>query len=196
MSPSFRRPAMVSVAGLVLAAIVAAPVSARPLAHEHYSGGESGTWDDCGLELEFQGSWHGLFTLKEGRAGDPTPYLTDNYEWDWFNYNPANGKWFTEHGQAIYKDLQITLLEGTTYRFIAQEAGYPYEIRTSDGETIVMDQGLLRYQFDVDTKGDDDLDNDEFIEGSDLLLADHGAHPVWHMTGDEYCALVNDLLGD
>ena len=78
--------------------------------------------------------------------------------------------------------------------FTAQEAGSPYTITTSDGRKIVMDRGLLRFQFDVHTKNDDDLDNDEFIDGTDELLADHGSHPRWHMSDDEYCALVNELL--
>jgi hypothetical protein len=43
------------------------------------------------------------------------------------------------------------------YRFIAQESGSPYTIRTAGGTKVIKDRGLLRYQFDVDTKGDADL---------------------------------------
>jgi hypothetical protein len=194
MSSTVRRLAILGIASLVLGAVAAAPASAGTLAHEHYSWEESGEWDGCGPTYEYEAYGSGLFTLKPGHAGDPTPYLTDNYEWHWINRNPANGKWFAEDGQAIYKDVKITNLHGTVYRFIAEEAGSPYTITTSDGAKIIMDRGLLRYQFDVDTKGDDDLDNDEFIDGTDVLLADRGAHPVWHMTGDDYCAVVADLL--
>lgn len=194
MSTRIRRLAVAAAAVLALTSLAVAPTAAGTLAHEHYSDGESGTWDDCGYEYEFEGRWEGLFTLKPGRAGNPTPYLTDNYEWHWINRNPDNGKWFSERGQATYKDVKITHLEGTVYRFIAQESGSPYTIRTSDGEIISMDRGLLRYQFDVDTKGDDDLDNDVFIDDSWSLVADHGAHPFFHMTDEDYCTIVNDLL--
>jgi len=194
MSNVVRRGALIVSAVLVLAAVAAAPVAGGTLEHEHYEGSDAGEWSDCGPTYEFEGSWSGLFTLKAGRAGDPTPYLTDNYEWDWINRNPENGKWFAEHGNGQYKDVKITNLGGTIYRFVAQESGSPYTIVTSDGQRISVDMGLLRYQFDVDTKGDSDLENDEFIEGSDVLLADHGSHPQWHRTQDEYCAIVNDLL--
>jgi len=193
MSSLVRRLALTVSAALALVA-VAGPVAAKPLVHERYEGSDAGEWSDCGPTYEFEGEWSGLFTLKSGRAGDPTPYLTDNYEWDWINRNPANGKWFTEHGNGLYKDLQITNLHGTVYRFIAQESGSPFTIVTSDGRKISMDRGLLRVQFDVDTLGDADLDNDIFVEGSDSLIADHGGHPQWHRTGEEYCAIVNELL--
>ena len=194
MSSTIRRLAIATSVVLASIAIAAAPVSAGTLAHEHYSGSDAGTWSDCGPTYEFEGRWEGLFILKPGRAGDPTPYLTDNYEWHWINRNPENGKWFSERGQGQYKDVKITNLSGTVYRFIAQESGSPYTITTSDGEKISMDRGLLRYQFDVDTLGDDDLDNDIFIEGSDSLIADHGSHAQWHRTFEEYCDIVNDLL--
>ena len=194
MTSLVRRMALIVSAALAVAAMVAAPATAGSLAHERYEGSDAGTWSGCGPTYEFEGRWSGLFTLKAGHAGDPTPYLTDNYEWHWINRNPANGKWFTEAGQAQYKDVMITNLHDTVYRFIAQNSGSPYTITTSDGRKFVMDRGLLRYQFDVDTQGDDNLDNDVFLEGSDSLIADHGSHPVWHMTGDDYCDVVNELL--
>lgn len=194
MSPMLRRIALVSGAILALGAVAVGPVAAGPLVWERYEGSDSGEWSDCGPTYEFEGVWGGLFTIKAGRGDNPTPYLTDNYHWDWINRNPANGKWFTEHGNGLYKDVKITHLQGTIYRFVAQESGSPFTIVTSDGRKISVDRGLLRYQFDVDTKGDDDLDNDEFIEGSDQLLGDHGSHAQWHRTQDEYCAIVNELL--
>ena len=70
--------------------------------------------------------------------------------------------------------------------------GLAVTILTSDG-AISVDRGCYatvrrRHQ------GRRDLDNDEFIEGSDVLLGDHGSHAQWHRTQDEYCAIVNDLL--
>jgi hypothetical protein len=190
-----RRFFAVGLAVLAIAAIVA-PVSAKPLVREHYSDSDAGEWSCGDLEgLTFEATFEGVFSLKEGRAGDPTPYLTDNYHWEYINRNPANGKWFREEGQGQYKDLQITNLGGTLYRFIAQESGPAFTIYTSDGRKLVVDHGLLRYQFDVDTLGDDDLENDIHFDDTFLLTADHGSHPVWHMTGDEYCAIVQELLG-
>jgi hypothetical protein len=194
MGSTVRRSMVVAATLIVALAVGVSPAMARLLEQDRYSGSEAGTWDDCGHTYEYEGRWEGLFTLKAGRAGDPTPYLTDNYAWHWVNRNPENGKWFTERGQGLYKDVRITHLGGTTYRFIAHESGSPYTIRTSDGERISMDRGVLVFQFDVDTQGDDDLDNDVFLEDSFVLLGDHGSHPQWHRTSDEYCEIVNELL--
>ena len=194
MTPMSRRIALMASASLLLVSLAVAPTAAAPLASERYEGTEAGEWSDCGPTYEFEGTFRGLFTLKAGHAGDPTPYLTDNYSWSWINRNPANGKWFAEHGNGQYKDVKITNLHDTVYRFVAQESGSPFTIVTSAGRKIVMDRGLLRVGFDVDTQGDAVLDNDVFIEGSDTLLGDHGSHPRWHMTDDEYCDIVNDLL--
>ena len=82
----------------------------------------------------------------EGRAcGRPDAVPDGQLQWDWINRNPANGKWFTEHGNGQYKDVKITNLHDTVYRFVAQESGSPYTIVTSDGRKIVMDRGLLRW---------------------------------------------------
>ena len=63
-----------------------------------------------------------------------------------------------------------------------------------DGTRVFFDRGRLLTTFKVDTKGDDDLSNDEFIEDSWELLAETGDHPGFFFTGD-FCEIVNDLLG-
>jgi hypothetical protein len=40
---------------------------------------------------------------------------------------------------------------------------------------------VLVTTFQVDTKGDTDLENDEFIEGSWSLLKDAGSHPGFYL---------------
>jgi hypothetical protein len=194
MSAFARRLALGVSTTVILASLAVAPVAAETLVREHYEGSESGEWSDCGYTYEFEGRWSGVFSLKSGHAGDPTPYLTDNYSWDWINRNPENGKWFTEHGNGQYKDLKITNLGGTVYRFVAQESGSPFTIVTSDGEKISMDRGLLRVTFVVDTLGDADIENDIHDDASFELIADRGAHPQWHRTLEDYCEVVNSLL--
>jgi hypothetical protein len=63
-----------------------------------------------------------------------------------------------------------------------------------NGNKVFFDRGRLLTTFQVDTKGDGDLSNDEFIDGSWQLLADNGAHPFFHFDG-EWCDIVQDLLG-
>ena len=114
---------------------------------------------------------------------------------DEFSVRDSLGKWFREDGQGMYKDLKIVNVEGTIYTFEATESGRPYTLTDQDGNRVYFDKGLLVRQFTVDTKGDDNLDNDEFIEGSFSILADHGGHPGFYI--EDWCAeVVVPLLGD
>jgi hypothetical protein len=104
---------------------------------------------------------------------------------------PDTGRWFTVEGNGLYKDRKITLVEGTTYQFDAIETGQPFVVRDIDGELVMRDRGLLHTRFQVDTKGDADLSNDEFIEDSWELVRDSGAHPGFDV---DYCQMAKDLL--
>ncbi len=64
--------------GLAGAAALA-PAQAAPLEREHYQDTFTEEFDCDGITLRQEVSIQGLFMLKEGRAGDPTPYLSDNY---------------------------------------------------------------------------------------------------------------------
>jgi hypothetical protein len=46
--------------------------------------------------------------------------------------------------------------------------------------------------FVVDTKGDADLDNDEFIEDSFALIRDAGSHPGFYI---DFCEMAADVIG-
>jgi hypothetical protein len=160
----------------------------------HYSYVDFFTNKDCGFTVNGSVQGSGQFRLRPGRHGDPTPYLFDNYEWHVVTTNPANGKWFREDGNGLYRDLHITNVEGTVYTFVAQETGRPYSLTAMDGTKIFVDRGRLLTTFQVDTKGDDNLDNDEFIDGSWALLDENGSHPGFFFDGD-FCEIVNDLIG-
>ena len=160
----------------------------------HYSWVDFFSYEDCGLTVDVEVQGQGQFRLRPGKQGDPTPYYFDNYEWHIVSTNPDNGKWFREDQQGLYRDLKITNVEGTIYTFVAQETGRPYALTDMNGNRVYFDRGRLLTTFQVDTKGDDDLSNDEFIEDSWQLLADNGAHPFFHFDG-EWCDLVNELLG-
>src|SRR4051794_40024565 len=159
----------------------------------HYSSVDFFTYDDCGPTVEGTSSNTGSFHLRAGKHGDATPHLFDNYEWHIVSTNPANGKWFREDGQGIYRDLHITNIEGTIYTFVSQETGRPYTLTDMNGNKVFFDRGRLLTTFQVDTKGDDDLSNDVFIDGSWQLLSENGSHPGFFFDGD-FCDIVRDLL--
>jgi hypothetical protein len=169
-----------------------APAQAAPLEREHYQDTFTDEFDCDGITLRQEVSVQGLFMLKQGRAGDPTPYLSDNYEYSMrATAVPDTGRWFTREGNGLYKDRKITLVQGTVYQFDAIEAGQPFIVRDMDGNLVLRDRGLLHTRFQVDTKGDADQSNDEFVEGSWELVADRGSHPGFYV---DYCQMAKDLL--
>lgn len=188
-----RRYMRAGVVGAILAAAAAlAPAtSAAPLEREHYSFTDSFTIDDCGFVVRVDLVGHGLFMLQQGRAGDPTPYLFDNYDVLETLTNVETGAWVTISHNGLYKDLRITNVEGTVYDFVSIEAGQPFVVRDSEGNVVMRDRGNLVRSFTIDTKGDSDLDNDEFIEGS-FSWVDHGRHPGFTL---DFCTSLSDLIG-
>jgi hypothetical protein len=190
-----RRPlaALAFAAFLVLGLVF--PVAAKPLVREHYSGTDTFTAEFCGTTWNAEITFEGLFMLKEGRAGNPTPFFFDNYHYEivWTDSSEPSRSW-VQTGQGLFKDLRITLVSGTVYDFQALETGQPFVMWTTDGELIVRDRGSIVHHFRVDTKGDD-LDNDEFIEGFDALRIS-GPHPVFLATEEEFCGFVADAVGD
>jgi hypothetical protein len=173
---------------------LASPAGAEPIEREHYSFRESDTFTDteCGapITIDYAAEFSGLFMLKEGRAGDPTPYLFDNYSAVETYTNVANGKTFTLIHQGLFKDLQIELVEGTVYQFTAIETGQPVFGIGPDGKKFPIDRGRIRYTFFVDTQGDTDLSNDVFLGSEEPDVA--GPHPV--LVGDaDFCDLLDAL---
>ena len=64
-----------------------------------------------------------------------------------------------------------------------------------DGTRVFFDRGLLVHDFTVVTQVDDGPVYDEFIEGTDSILGDHGGHPGYYI--EDWCAeVVIPLLGD
>ena len=170
--------AAVCAGAIVVAA--AAPVSAKPITRECYSFQESDTFTDteCGnpITIDYTAAFLGLFKLKSGRHGDPTPYLFDNYSSVETFTNVANDKTATVRHQGLFKDMRITHVEGTVYRFTAIEAGRPVVVFGPDGTKLIFDRGRIRFTFLVDTPGDADISNDVFL-GDDVHARRRWASP-------------------
>jgi hypothetical protein len=169
--------------GLLAALAIAVPVEAAPLEREHYSGTDSFDFADCGFVIHDEITFEGVFMLKQPRSDGSPPYYFDNY--NSHETLTANGRTLTIDHQGLYKDLKITQVSGTVYQFVAMESGQPFVVRDGDGNILFRDRGLLVTTFQVDTRGDTDLSNDIFIEGSWSLLRDAGSHPAFYF---DFCA--------
>ncbi len=180
--------------GCAIALVLASPAGAAPLERERYldEGVETFTDTECGapITIERSYSFSGLFNLKAGRAGDPTPYYFDNYEGFETFTNVDTGATATLSHNGLFKDVKIEHLTGTIYRFTAIEAGQPVAARGPDGKRLIFDRGRIRYTFFIDTLGDNDIDNDIFLGEDEPHVA--GPHPIFLGEAD-FCDLL-DLL--
>jgi hypothetical protein len=189
-----RRRLTVSLSLAVLVAALAAPAAAAPLEHDKYAGTDSWVLEDfCGTDWNVESTFSGNFMLKAPRGDNPTPYFFDKYRWsDVLTDVNDPSRVFTVSGNGLWRDQHITLVEGTIYHFEVIEAGSPVTVRV-DGKVIVRDRGSIVWEFTVDTKGDADLSNDEFVSGEGPT-AIHGPHPELLMEDAERCALLNEAL--
>ena len=71
------------------------------------------------------------------------------------------------------------------------EAGQPFVVRDEAGNVLIRDRGVLKTTFQVDTHGDTDLDNDEFVEDSFSVLADNGRHPGFYL---DFCQVLEEYF--
>jgi hypothetical protein len=177
---------------ITCAMVGAGEAAAKPLVHENYSGTDEFFFDECGFPIDAVGTFSGLFILTDGRGGDPTPYVLNNYEGRTVYTNSDTGAWFTISGNGLYKDMHLTQIAGTVFRIDAMEVGRPFRVQGSDGNQIMVDRGRLLYAALLDTQGDADLSNDVFLEGTFEVLADNGAHPGFYT---DFCNLATDLIG-
>ncbi|HZB41753.1 MAG TPA: hypothetical protein VE487_12355 [Ilumatobacter sp.] len=70
------------------------------------------------------------------------------------------------------------------------ESGRPVVVYEPDGDKLIFDAGRIFWSFDVDTQGDTDLSNDEFIADYPPRVA--GPHPILDGVAG-FCELL-DLL--
>jgi hypothetical protein len=161
---------------------------------EHYHYIDAFTYNDCGPTVNGSFESVGTFYLRKQGNGRP-PFLSDDYEFHTISTNPANGKWFREDGYDVYEDIQITRVKGTIFQFVSRHKGRPYVLTDMHGNRLFADFGTIVVTFQVDTKGDDDLNNDEFIDGSFSVVRERGNHDAFFFDGD-FCDIVRDLLGD
>ena len=106
----------------------------------------------------------------------------------------ADGDGFVVVINGMYKDLRITHVRGTIYRFVGIDVGQVYTVRTLDGKAVQRNRGLLKFTFLVDTKGDSNLNNDQFIPNSFRMLKDAGKHPDASATDEEFCAVIEEAI--
>ena len=190
-SATVRRAFAVALAATVAGLMLVLPAAAAPLVRELQSGGGIGSEELCGEDWSVESSFAGLFMLKAGRHGDPTPFYFNNESYRNVYTDPADPtRGFIVSGHALFRDLSVTLVSGTVYRFESIQVGQPTVISSLDGRIVARDRGRLGFSFLVDTKGSSNPDDYELLESGPATVA--GPHPI----GDAMCDYIAEALGD
>ena len=171
---------------------IAVPARATVQDHEHYSQPFSDDSQECGFSLHVEGLATGNARNRVGKGDLDTAYFgLDNYEYTAKVTNTANGRFFTQWGNGIVRDVSATHVSGSIFQFTTVESGRPFNISDASGNVVVRDRGAIRQTYLFDTEGDH-TPGGIFLE----LLAERvsGPHPGFFMSEDEFCAVVTPLL--
>jgi hypothetical protein len=171
---------------------IALPAQATVRDHEHYSQPFTDDFTACGFSIHVEGLATGNARIRVGKRDLDTAFFgLDNYEYTAKVTNTANGRFFTQWGNGIIRDVSATHVSGSIFRFTTVESGRPFNISDASGRVLIRDRGAIRQTYLFDTEGDD-TPGGIFLD----LLAERvsGPHPGFFMSEDEFCALVTPLL--
>jgi hypothetical protein len=171
---------------------IAVPAQATVQDHEHYSDAFSDDFEACGFSLHLEGVASGNARNRVGKGDLDTAYFgLDNYEFTVKITNTANGRFFTEWGNGILRDVSATHVSGSIFQFTTVESGRPYNLSDASGNVLLRDRGSIRDTYLFDTQGDH-TPGGEFLELIEERVS--GPHPRFFMSDDEFCAFVTPLL--
>ena len=183
-----RKLAAIAAAGAAVA-VLGAPAQATVVDRVHYdSEPYEFTHDDCGFDVEVEGTTSGVGHLRVGKRQTATAfYGLDNYSFVETQTNPETGAFLTIAGNALFNEIRAERVEGTIFEFEAVEAGQ-FWMYDSDGRLVARDRGSVHFHVLFDTEGDD-VPGGIFVEEFEPEV--HGPHPGF----DDFCGLITPLIG-
>lgn len=179
------RPLVFAVAAL---ALTAAPTLAAPVEQEHFSDSFTVEVERCGITWTAAVTSEGVRLVKS--TGETTPpSVIHNYRnvIVWTDVNDPDRSYQVVL-QGMIREQAIEYLGGTRYLYEAAEIGQPFTVRTLDGRIVMHDRGRLVYRYVIDTQGNADPSDDEYIEDAGLVGMT-GKFPSFDFTGAELCAI-------
>ena len=121
-----------------------APSNATVVDRDHYfSEPYSFSHDDCGFDVEVNGTSSGVFRIRAGKGKTATAFFGhDNYSFVETQTNPETGAFVTITANAVFNEIKARHVEGTIFEFEAVEAGQ-FRMYDSDGRLVARDRGSL-----------------------------------------------------
>jgi hypothetical protein len=182
---------VVLIAASLVALIVAIPAGAKPLERERFT--ETDTFVECGSYV-VESTFNGFFMVKDATPNTDGQFFPFQLNYDYTDIvtNPDTGEFFTVSGNALVKEIQPSLVEGTIYTYETLESGRPFVVKDKDGNVVLRDRGAIRLSWIFDSLGDSEPGG----EGFELLdvVRISGPHLGFEETFD-FCALADELIG-
>jgi hypothetical protein len=180
---------------LALSALaLALPAHGEVILHEKFDDSFSEDFEECGMPLHSDFTFRGTTHLRVGKGDQESAFLlhlriqrTDTIT------NPANGKFFFIEGNVLEREIRATRVERSVFEFTRVESGQPFVVRDMNGDVILRDRGSIWFTAQFDTLGDD-VPGGEFVTDFEVVRI-NGPHPGFFMGDDEFCDLVQDLIG-
>jgi hypothetical protein len=153
-------------ASVAATAPVGSVVADSPIEHGTYFETDSFAVEACGREWAVDASAQGRYWLRAGDDGVPIESFHEVARWS-ERHVAANGDAFelaarSDNGRTV----SIEHVQGNVYRITEKFAGNNFGIYSASGKAAWRDRGLWLQSFEIDTLGDNDPGNDEFVIGS------------------------------
>ena len=180
---------LAGLAAVAALAVGAPPAGATVVERVAYSDEYSFSYDDCGFDVNVEGTATGRFHARVGKGAlDRAFFGHDNYSYTETHTNAETGASITMTGNAVFNEIRAIPLGGTLFEFEAVEGGQPVRVYDSDGNLVARDRGAIHHHaiFDV---GDDHVLGGELVE--ELPAEVHGPHPLF----DDFCGIITPLIG-
>jgi hypothetical protein len=179
---------------LALSALaLALPAQGEVILHDKFDGSFSDEFELCGIAVEQEAAFSGVTHLRTGK-GDLAGawYLHLRVRFTETITNPANGKFLVIEENRVEQDVRATRVDESIVQFTTLEAGQPFTVTDMSGDIVLRDRGAIFYTILFDTLGDD-IPGGEFVADIDVEV--NGPHPGFFLDEDQFCGLVQDLIG-
>jgi hypothetical protein len=160
------------VIGVATTAVAAGPAAAQVIDRDLYSFTETTFFTACdGVDVQVVDNFRGQFKIRL-HDSESKAYVFDNYTDDSVYTNLQTHRSWTTKSNFVHLDVSIELVSGTVYRYTWQDAG-TFKIFDETGKLDRHSNGLIRESALVDTKGNLDLEDDEYLTQLSFTMRGH-----------------------
>jgi hypothetical protein len=157
-----------------------------------FAGSDTGVAEDlCGIAVLRDSTFSGSFRTRADKGGQAF-FQHTNLEYRDVFRNPANGRSLSFEGKFVINEITATRVAGNVYEFTVIEAGKPFTVRDASGRVVLRESGVIRHRLVFDTLGDGTPGG---VQLEDEIVAVGGPHPGLEQTEEEFCAMVDALIG-